>query len=180
MLGRVLASTAAAAALCLMLSGCVGPSGSWQFPQLMTPPPPPAYETHRYAPPPQTLPSASESGSVSSGPHESTAPRPGGLGRTETPPPSAPPAEAAPQPTVTLAGDGAAKDRALRLLDSAGAQLAKVDRSKLSRDSAATYDQANDFLNAGRKAAIDQDYVAATGYAEKASVLASKLASASQ
>jgi hypothetical protein len=74
-----------------------------------------------------------------------------------------------------LAGDGEDRNRALRLLNDAGARLAKIDRNKLGQDSAATYDQANDFLSAGRKAALNQDYVAATGDAEKASVLADKL-----
>lgn len=67
----------------------------------------------------------------------------------------------------------------LRLLNDAGARLAKIDRNNLDRDSAATYDQANNFLNAGRKAALNQDYVAATGDAEKASVLADKLKASS-
>ncbi len=90
----------------------------------------------------------------------------------------APPAQPSPRPSVTLA-DGPSKGRALRLLDRAGAKLAKVDRNTLNADSATTYDQANDFLQAGRKAATEDDYVAASGFADKAAVLAAKLVPAS-
>jgi hypothetical protein len=90
----------------------------------------------------------------------------------------APPAEPLPKPTVTLA-DGPSKERAQQLLDRAGAKLAKVDRSALGADSATTYDQDNNFLQAGRRAATDEDYVAASGYAQKAAVLAAKLVPAS-
>jgi len=176
--GRVMVSVAAAA-MCFALSGCFGPGGTWQFPQLMTPPPPPAFRAPRYQPPPSPPPSessaatrsrarASKSRASSAAPAEAQAPAP-------APAAALSPTDTVPAPTVTLAGDSDIRDRALRLLDDAGARLAKVDRGKLNRDSAATYDQANDFLSAGRKAALDQDYVSATGYAEKASVLADKL-----
>jgi hypothetical protein len=174
MLGRVLAAAAAAFAISLMLSGCVT-NGTWQFPALMRPHQT-AYTSPRYIPP-QSRPPASQSYSVNKGSARDDHPNTNASGPTSThaTPPASPPAEASPQPTVTLAGDSASRDRALRLLDDAGARLARVNRNKLDRDSAATYDQANDFLNAGRKAALDQDYVAATGDAKKASVLADKL-----
>lgn len=182
MSGRVFAAAAAASALSLVLtlSGCVGPSRAWQFPPL-TNPPQAAYTPPRYNAP-QPPPPASQSSEVGAGPTRETTTNlpPRELGAIKAPPPPAPPAEAAPQPTVSLSGDGADRERALRLLDDAGARLAKIDRNKLGRDSAATYDQANDFLNAGRKAALDQDYVAATGDAEKASVLADKLKAAAR
>ena len=79
------------------------------------------------------------------------------------------------EPSVTLAGDVASKDRAMHLLGDADAKLAIVDRNKLNAESATTYDQANDFLKASHKAATEQDYLAASGFAEKASLLASKL-----
>ena len=63
----------------------------------------------------------------------------------------------------------------MRLLDDAGAKLAKVDRNTLSGDNATTYDQASEFLKAGRAAAFEEDYVAASGFADKAAVLATKL-----
>lgn len=174
MLGRVFGAIAAAFVLSLTVSGCVGPSGTWQFPNFMTPPQS-SYASTGYA----TPPSAPLSRTVSRE-RERASSQAREIDRLQeaTSPPPAPP-EASPQPTVTLAGDGADRDHALRLLDDAGACLAKVNRNKLGRDSAATYDQANDFLNAGRKAALNQDYVAATGDAKKASVLANKLSAAS-
>lgn len=176
MSGRLLAAVASASALCaLILSGCTGPLANWPFPPLMRPPQP-AYSPPLYVPS-QSPPPAGESHTSERSRERQRADsrtRP-----TQRTPPAAPPAEATPQPTVTLAGDGADRDRALRLLDDAGARLSKIDRNKLRADSAATYDQANDFLNAGRKAALDQDYVAATGDAEKASVLADKLTAGS-
>jgi hypothetical protein len=66
------------------------------------------------------------------------------------------------------------------LLDATGAKLARVDRNRLTTDSATTYDQANGFLQSGRRAATEEDYVAASGFAEKAAVLAAKLVPASR
>ena len=175
MLGRILAS-AGAAALCLMLSGCFASGGGWNVPSFMTPPHN-AYEGHSYTPPRESRPQGEGATLSSKPPREEEEP-----GASRQPPSSRPappeasaPAAPTPQPSVTLADGGASRDRALRLLDGAGARLAKVDRGKLSNESATTYDQANDFLRAGRKAASEQDYVAASGYAQKASVLASKL-----
>lgn len=177
MLGRILAP-AGAAALCLMLSGCFASGGSWSIPSFMTPPRN-AYEGHPYTPPQESRPQGAGA-TLSSRPpreeeeHGASAQPPSS--RPAPPEASAPaPAAPTPQPSVTLADGGASRDRALRLLDGAGARLAKVDRAKLSNESATTYDQASDFLRAGRKAASEQDYVAASGYAQKASVLASKL-----
>ncbi|HEY2524218.1 MAG TPA: hypothetical protein VGI29_04110 [Candidatus Binataceae bacterium] len=79
---------------------------------------------------------------------------------------------------MTLAG-GPSKERAVQLLDNTGAKLSRINRSTLGADSATTYDQANNFLRAGRKAATEDDYVAASGFAEKAAVLAAKLGSPS-
>lgn len=78
-------------------------------------------------------------------------------------------------PTVTLDNDEAARRRAQNLLDSAHAKLGKVDRSRLNGDDAATYAQATTFADAAQHAIGEHDYVAATGLAEKASVLADKV-----
>jgi predicted ATPase len=83
------------------------------------------------------------------------------------------------RPTITLA-NGSSKERAEQLLENAGAKLARVQRNALGADGASTYDQANTLLQAGRRAATDQDYVAASGYAEKAATLAEKLPPASR
>jgi len=79
-------------------------------------------------------------------------------------------------PTITLDNDQAARQRAQGLLDSANSKLGKIDRSKLSRDDAATYQQAAGFADAAQQAIGEHDYVGATGLAEKASLLADKVA----
>lgn len=191
MLGRVLAAVAAASTISLMLSGCFGPSGAGQFPPLMRPAQPPNYTSPRYIAPPSP-PSVNQSYPANENPvHERAGSRANSPESTQVvpltapagaapPAKAAPPAEAAPQPTVSLTGNVADRDRALRLLNDTGARLARINRNKLGKDSAVTYDQANHFLKAGRKAALEEDYVVATGDAEKASVLANKLKAASQ
>ncbi|HTW89992.1 MAG TPA: hypothetical protein VMD75_18505 [Candidatus Binataceae bacterium] len=79
-------------------------------------------------------------------------------------------------PTITLDNDQAARQQAQGLLDSANSKLGKVDRTKLSRDDAATYAQAMGFADAAQQAIGQHDYVAASGLAEKASLLADKVA----
>lgn len=165
-------------ALGLALSGCAGPGGSWQLPSFMRPPPP--APTRYYQP--------SVGGEINNNPpgaeneehhehaHSRRSPEHIVPAAVATP---APPAQPVPKPTVTLA-DGPSKERAQRLLNDAGAKLAKVDRKTLGADSATTYDQANNFLRAGRKAETEDDYVAASGFAEKAAVLAAKLVPASR
>lgn len=143
--------------------------------------PPPASTAHRYEP--------SVGGEINNNPAAGESEPPAEHAHLRHPPPEravpataatpAPPAQPIPKPTVTLA-DGPSKERAERLLDDAGAKLAKVDRNTLGADSATTYDQATNFLQAGRRAATEEDYVAASGFAEKAAVLAAKLAPASR
>jgi hypothetical protein len=173
------ARVAAAGALGLALSGCVGPGGSWQLPSFMRPAPP-APTTRYYQP--------SAGGEINNNPPVEEYEAPRGHVRSRRPPERvvpaaaatpAPPLQPVPKPTVTLA-HGPSKERAQRLLDDTGAKLARVDRNALGADSATTYDQANNFLQAGRRAATEDDYVAASGFAEKAAVLAAKLVPASR
>lgn len=165
-----------ASALCLALAGCFGPGGSWQIPSFMRPLSPSAPQLRTYPP--------SAGGEINNSTPASQNERTVEHRHARQPPPAekpasavapAPPAVPIPKPTVTLA-DGPSKDRAQRLLDDTGAKLAKINRSSLSSDSATTYDQANNFLQDGRGAATEGDYVAAEGFAEKAAVLAAKLA----
>ena len=193
MKGRFVGRVAAAGTLCLELSGCFGPGGGWQFPSFMSPPPPTVPATHTYQP------SAGEELNSSPPAAESKAPSAGvntpaleiktpaeNIGSGHSAGPAEPTAVATPAPpalpvstpTVTLQ-NGPSKERAQHLLDDTGARLAKVDRNTLGADSANTYDQANNFLQAGRKAATENDYVAASGFAEKAAALAAKLEPAS-
>jgi hypothetical protein len=189
MKGRFVGRVAAAGALCLGLSGCFAPGGGWQLPSFMRPSPPAVPATHTYQPsageeinntspaaeinPPTAeiktpalrikTPAENSGSQLPASPAEPTA--------VATP---VPPVLPISTPTVTLA-NGPSKERAQHLLDDTKAKLAKVDRNTLGADSANTYDQANNLLQAGRKAAIENDYVAASGFAEKAAVLAAKL-----
>jgi hypothetical protein len=165
-------------AYCLAVSACLGPGGNWQIPSFMRPPAP------RPAPVPQYQPSAGKEINGTYQPAESQKAAHRRARHSHVVPAAiptaAPAAQPAPQPlerpTVTLA-NGSSKERAQQLLDNAGAKLARVQRSALGAESASTYDQANTLLQAGRKAATDEDYVAASGYAEKAATLADKLSS---
>jgi hypothetical protein len=186
MKGRFVGRVAAAGALCLGFSGCFGPGGGWQFPRFSRPPPPTVPATHTYqpsageeinntspaaeiaTPPAEIKPPAEDTGSRYPASHAAPS-------AVATP---APPALPIPTPTVTL-GNGPSKQRAQHLLDDTAAKLATVDRGTLGADSANTYDQANNLLQAGRRAATEDDYVAASGFAHKAAALAAKLTPAS-
>jgi hypothetical protein len=182
MKGRFVGRVAAAATLCLGFSGCLGPGGGWQFPGFTRPPPPSVPATHTYQPSageeinstppaPETGPPAAEIGP----PAEDTSSRsPVSHAAPSAVATPAPPVLPIPTPTVTL-GNGPSKQRAQHLLDNTAAKLATVDRGTLGADSANTYDQANNLLQAGRRAATEDDYVAASGFAEKAAALAAKL-----
>lgn len=87
------------------------------------------------------------------------------------------PVEASPAPTVTLADANISRERVLAMLNQASAKLSMVNRAKLDGNNTLTYDQAAGFLKQARKAAEEKDYVAASGLAQKASILADKLAS---
>ncbi len=186
MKGRFVVRVAAAGTLWLGFSGCFGPGGSWQFPSFMRSPPPSVPATHAYqpsageeinntsptgetgTPAPETKAAAETTGSRSPVSHEIPA-------AVATP---APPVLPIPTPTITLA-NGPSRQRATHQLDDTAAKLATVDRSTLGADSASTYDQASNFLQAGRRALTDEDYVAASGFARKAAALAAKLTPAS-
>jgi len=163
--------------LCMIAAGCSGPNGNWYIPSFMRPPqPPPA---HRYQP--------SVGSEISSTPAPVETERPKRAARTRraparveqaaapAPTPAPPQVPPLPAPTVTLA-DAPSKERTQRMLDEARARLARINRNSLGADSATTYDQANNFLEAGRHAQDENDYVAASGYAQKAALLAAKLA----
>ena len=74
-----------------------------------------------------------------------------------------------------MATPGASSDAAEKEIEAAAQRLAHFDRNQLSGPTLATYDQANGFLNQGKQALEEQDYVAASGFAQKASVLTDKL-----
>jgi len=90
---------------------------------------------------------------------------------------SAAPAAAA--TTVSLDDDDSNRLRAQSLLDETGTKLTSINRSRLTPENAAAYDQAQGLVNAGRNAMREQDYLAAAGLAEKASVISRQLATRS-
>lgn len=166
---------------CLVVSACTGPGGNWQIPSFMrsTAPAPASI--------PQYQPSAGEEINGTYSPAESQKvkrhrvrhPRVVPAAAPSPAPPAPPAVQPQEKPTITLA-NGYSKENAERLLENAGAKLARVQRNALGADSASTYDQANTLLQAGRKAATEEDYVAASGYAEKAATLADKLSPAAR
>jgi hypothetical protein len=87
------------------------------------------------------------------------------------------PAQSLPQPapTVTLAGEDPSLAPTQHSLDVAASELAHVDRAKLNTNDASAYDEVGGFIRAGREALARHDYLAAAGFAQKASALASRL-----
>lgn len=80
-----------------------------------------------------------------------------------------------PPATISMAGTSDALGAAKQSLDATSRRLAALDRARLSPMAATTYDQAKDLLTQGQQALTDKDYVAASGFAKKASALAAKL-----
>jgi hypothetical protein len=90
--------------------------------------------------------------------------------------PAAASAPAAGETTVSLGDDDGNRLRAQSLLDETGAKLTSINRSQLTPEDAAAYDQASGLVDAARNAMRQQDYLAAAGLAEKASVISRQLA----
>ncbi len=172
----------------LSLGGCVNTPEGWRILSPMRPLPhatvqrwrtpereneeiqPTPHYAERYVTPPKTQ-ARETAPSTAAAPHAATssaetAPR--------TPSPPAP-AQARPVPTVTLADANVSREQVLEMLTQANGKLSGIDRGKLDGNNAATYDQAATFLQQARKAADARDYVAASGLAHKASILADKL-----
>jgi len=78
-------------------------------------------------------------------------------------------------PSLTLAGESPSRAQALELIDKADRSLAKIDKSKLTGNDVSTYDQASDFVTSAQRALGENDYFAASGLAQKASILTARL-----
>jgi hypothetical protein len=78
---------------------------------------------------------------------------------------------------VTLEDNDADHFQAQALVDNADTRLAQIDRSKLTAENAAAYDQASDLAKAARKAMVQHDYLAASGLARKASLVTAQVES---
>jgi hypothetical protein len=180
MKARVVLGRAAIAFGLLALEGCVNTPEGWRILSPMRPPHtaverwrPPEHETE---PPPQTE-------TVEVRPRRHYVERRVTSPKRKIPAPT-PAVQAAPQPvpvqpspapTLTLADANASRAQVLQTLNQASAKLSKINRAKLDGNNAVTYDQAAGFLRQARKAADQNDYVAASGLARKASILADKL-----
>ncbi len=80
-----------------------------------------------------------------------------------------------PGPSISMVGDDANRGRAQHSLDRTRKKLERIDRTRLTGSALAMYDQASGLLIQGTQALGEKDYVAASGFADKASVLADKL-----
>jgi hypothetical protein len=80
-----------------------------------------------------------------------------------------------PGSTISMAS-GDTSGNAAKVIDDTRQRLARYDRNRLSGSTLTTYDEANGFLSQSKQALAEKDYVAASGFAQKASVLAEKLA----
>lgn len=78
-------------------------------------------------------------------------------------------------PSISMVGDDATRAQAERTLVTTRKKLESIDRTRLTGSALAMYDQASGLLIQGRQAMGEKDYVAASGFAEKASLLADKL-----
>jgi hypothetical protein len=78
---------------------------------------------------------------------------------------------------VTLESNDDAKATAQRLVEQATVNLAHVNRVEISDSIAPAYQQASELINSAQHAMLDQDYMAASSLAEKASALLSQLPS---
>jgi len=77
--------------------------------------------------------------------------------------------------TISMAMPGGNSGSAEKAIATTSDRLARFDRSRLKGPALSTYDQANAFLNQGKQALAEKDYVAAAGFAQKASALADRL-----
>jgi hypothetical protein len=99
---------------------------------------------------------------------------------TTGPPANAGTASSPAPPVVTLAGESGNHAVIEQLLNAIDVRLARVDHHALSTQDDAAWKQATGFVNAGRQALSHRNYLMASGYAHKASALASKLPLATQ
>jgi hypothetical protein len=107
---------------------------------------------------------------TSAAPSSATAGPPGNAGTASSPA----------APVVTLAGESDNHGDIEQSLNATDTRLARVDHHALSAQDDAAWKQAIGFVNAGRQAFSHRNYLKASGYAHKASALASKLPLATQ
>jgi hypothetical protein len=151
--------------LIIALAGCTNVTSRWRYQPQAQPAPPLAPTAPHHETPIATRhrPSSASNHEEARTPSRNVAPKP---------------AVAAPEATtVSLGDDDGNRTRAQDLLQDADAKLAKINKSKLTREDAAAYTQASGLVGAARKAISDHDYLEAAGLAQKASVISGQLTS---
>jgi len=172
MKGRISALLSAA----LLSAGCAEMINHWPRQLDLTPPPRPHFEStagkvtrHRVAVAQKKEPAETEKAV------HSAAPASGGETSSSPAIGSSSPAELN-GTMMTLGNDDVSKRRAERLLKDTDTRLNRINRANLSGEDASAYAQAVSFATRAREAMQHHDYTAASGFAEKASVLADKVA----
>lgn len=175
---NILSHTALATLLGAMLAGCSQVYYDWDRRSFGHPP----AQVHEApapvaAKPPEKTPPRAQTASVR--PHKRKKPKPPPDMKemsiqpepevTEAPPPL-PPTSA-----ISMAAPVDTSTNAERAIDVTSQRLARYDRARLAGSSLAAYDEASGLLTQGKQALADKDYVAASGFAQKASVLADRL-----
>jgi hypothetical protein len=123
-----------------------------------------------------TVPPPAQSASIHKHKHKHPAPAAPDMKDMSIQPETTQTSPVAPAPaTISMASPGGSSDAAEKDIEAAGKRLAGFDRARLSGPTLATYEQANGFLSQGKEALEEKDYVAASGFAQKASVLTDKL-----
>lgn len=137
------------------------------------------FQSHQ-VPPPETHLAPSQAAPVTRPPRPIRSARirsaPGAVSKPSHPRLSLP-QRPSPEPLVTLENSDDAKATAQRLVDQATVNLAHVDRAEIPDSIAPAYQQASELISSAQHAMADQDYMAASSLAEKASALLSQLPS---
>jgi hypothetical protein len=173
-------------ALSFQIDGCAAIQGHWplrnslpaptegtRLPPVTAPAPPPQAPPNPTVTKPKRRKRHKKVGTNPSGAANQPPVEPNAPVEAETPTPAATPAESS---TVTMEGKDAGRAQAQTLLDGANSRLALIDRSKLTGDTSAAFQQASGLAHAARKAMDQGDYLAASGLARKASTLADQVA----
>jgi hypothetical protein len=161
--------------LMLIVSAPIAVAGCWPLftPVEKAPAPKPAINTYT---PPSVPPPTTEAAVRKRTTHRRSASR---APRHTSPPVSASaPADNTNKesgPSLSLAGEADSKVNTEEILDRVDRQLAVIDRTRLTPADAATYDQASGFASSAHRALANHDYVVASGLADKASALTSRL-----
>jgi len=157
--------------LALQIGGCATLQNYWPWSKPPPPPPPPAPAVSKL---PNEIPPTTVVEEPTKRKRHRTHLKKALAGQPVQTPPAPGSPETSPT-TVTLDDNDADRQQAQTLVNDADSQLARIDRTKLSGEDTAAYDQASDLTDAARKAMVQSDYLAASGLARKAALLTAQL-----